>query len=307
MKTSAIIRIVIWALVACLLTGILCVGLAGGLEGFSFGFSDAYRYPHADRYLVGNGQTDDAIHTIDINWVSGTVQLLPADDAVLRWEETCSRSLEDKWRVHYLVENGVLHLQFRETSWLHIGSTPSKDLTVYIPAALTLKECDVENVSGEIRLTDLSPDKADLETVSGNITVQHMTCGKLDMTTVSGQVQAEQVTATTLDTESVSGDIQINGAIQRWDMESVSGNGSLSSAVRPQTVDTETVSGDITLTIPDNDGFLAKLDAPDNHFFCDFPVSSRGEDTWMYKNGGAEFSFDSVSGDITIRQADTAA
>lgn len=299
MKKSAIVRIVIWALVACLLTGILCVGLSGGFQGFSFNFSNTHHYAHAERYQVGSGQTDEAVHTIDINWVAGTVKLIPTDGA-LRWKETSSRALAEKWQVHYLVENGVLHLQFREASWLNIGSTPAKELTVYVPAALSLRELDVENVSGAIAVTDLSPQTADLETVSGDITIQHMTCDELDMTTVSGELTASGLTATSLEGESVSGGMQVDGAVQRWDFDSVSGDGALSTTVCPRKVDAETVSGDITLTIPDNDGFTVDLDAPNKHFVCDFPVSSPEEDTRMYKNGGADFFFDSVSGDIRL-------
>lgn len=306
MKTSAIVRIIIWTLVACLLIAALCVGLTGDLQDLSFGFGDMFRYADAERYETGNGQTDESIHTVDIHWVSGPVSILPTEDDALRWEESSSTRLEDKWQVRYLVDNGVLHLQFRESALFHAGTTPEKALTVYLPSSLSLREITVENVSGDITLTDLAVVDTALETVSGNMRIDGLRGDSLDTATVSGEIRAEQVEMTAVDTESVSGNTRIEGTVHRWSFESVSGEGELVAAVCPQEVDGETVSGDIALTLPDNDGFTVEADGLDKRFECDFPVTAIADGRWEYQNGGADLAFDSVSGRISIRRSTAA-
>ena len=303
MKTSAIIRIVIWSLVACLLISILCIGLAGGFEGFSIGIGTSYSYKDADRYDIGNGQTDgSAIHTIEVNWVSGKVQVESGDGSDIRWEETTKRTLKDSQRVHYLVENGVLKLQFRDSSWFHFGGSPAKELKVTVPADVNLKVLNISSVSGEIGVDGVSVPVTKLDSVSGNMAVRNLQGDTLDLDTVSGGLAASGLVVGTVDAESVSGSLELSGETHNWDWDTVSGSANVTSTVCPQTIDTDSVSGDVTLTLPENDGFTAEYDGSSGDLRSDFPTTGR-KDTYIYKNGGAAFSFESVSGDVKILKA----
>ena len=76
MKTSAVIRIILWSMVVVLLTCILAVGLSGGeLLGrpLPFGFSgvgfsgSGFSYPDAGRYTAGGGSFPaDQVDSIEI-------------------------------------------------------------------------------------------------------------------------------------------------------------------------------------------------------------------------------------------------
>lgn len=305
MKTSAIIRIVIWSLVACLLVSVLCIGLAGGFKGFSIGFGTSYSYEDADRYQIGSGQTDgSAIHTVEINWVRGKVQVQPGGESEIRWDETSNHSLKDSQRVHYLAENGVLKLQFRDSSWFHLGNSPAKELTVTLPAGINVKLLDIDSVSGDIAVDSLTIPTVKLETVSGGITAENIKGDSLDLNTVSGGMNTSGIVMTSVDAESVSGGLTMSGEIHNWDWDTVSGSASLTSAVCPRKIDTDSVSGDVKLTIPDNDGFTANYDGTSGNLRSDFPTTGQ-KDTYIYKNGGASFSFESVSGDVQISRAES--
>ena len=70
----------------------------------------------------------------------------------------------------------------------------------------------------------------------------------------------------------------------------------------PDQITTDTVSGKVTVSIPENDGFCYYKDTLSGKLQCDFSVTQE-EDKGTYKNGKSEFSFHSLSGDITIKKA----
>lgn len=303
MKTSAIIRIVIWSLVACLLVGVLYIGLTGGFNGFSIGFGTSYSYKNADRYQIGSGQTDGSdIHTIEINWARGKVRVQSGEGAAIRWDETSDHALKDSQRVHYLAENGVLKLQFRDSSWFHLGNSPAKELTVTLPAGANVKLLEIDNASGGMALENLTIPVVNLETVSGDITAENIQGDSLDLDTVSGDIKTSGVVMASVEAESISGDFTLSGEIHNWNWETVSGAASLTSAICPREINTDTVSGDIKLAIPENDGFTAHYDGASGNLNSDFPIIGQDE-TYIYKDGSASFSFESVSGDIQILKA----
>ncbi|MGN0493155.1 MAG: DUF4097 family beta strand repeat-containing protein, partial [Acutalibacteraceae bacterium] len=247
MKTSAVIRIVIWSLVAVILTGMLVAGIAlkgtnVGLGDFSIGFS-GNTYADAGSYSIGGGSITEPINAVTVNWVSGKIDISVYDGDTVEVSETAVD--DEDYKLRYKVENGRLTVHSEKSGFsFGIISKPKKELTVKIPRvyAESLKELKINSTSAEIRIDGL--------TVSQSVEID----------TVSGKVTAENLTAASLECDTVSGDIKASGAIESFDLDSTSGCAEIDTSVPLKKLETDTVSGDVTVTIPENCGFQAEFD-----------------------------------------------
>ena len=73
-SASAVVRIVIWSVVFCLLTGLFALAMFReifGHGGISLGFG-GYYYDD-DGFSIGNGTTERTITELNIDWVAGDV------------------------------------------------------------------------------------------------------------------------------------------------------------------------------------------------------------------------------------------
>lgn len=289
-KTSALIRLIASSLVALILIGILLTGILGkGFHfnsNFSFGFGN--HYDNAGDYSAGNGSVAaDTLNDLEINWISGEINILPTDGAEIEIQERSSGNLEKKDKLHYLYRDGKLTIQYKESNtWFNLFSFSSqedKKLEVKIPRRLIsqLSDVRVDSTSADINISDLTTKKLSLDNVSGTVTGKNVT--------VSERV----------DSDTVSGSISMEGSLSNIDSESVSGSCTYISAVTPRSVDMESVSGDITLTLPENSNFKAEYDTVSGDFNCNFSTTNK-EDSVICGDGKNDFDFETVSGDISL-------
>ena len=307
MKTSAIIRIVIWSIVAVALTGVLLVGLSSGF--FEFGgihLGSTFSYADSEHYLIGGNSIDKSeISEIEINWVAGEVEVLSYEGSEVVFAEQAGRSLSQEDRMRFLLRDGKLTIQFSapRTGFRIFSSTPSKRLEVKVPKELAgmLSELEVDAISASVRVQGVSGAKTSIETVSGGIGAADLSGQEIQMETVSGSIKAQNLRASELSTETVSGSTNVTGAFHKAQSNSVSGSVLLESSICPEELEIETVSGAVRVAIPENDGFTARYNTTGGQFACSFPTTGEKKRA-VYKDGGAEFSFSTVSGVISIEQ-----
>ncbi len=279
MKRNAIARLVIWSVAACICLGVLLWGLLA--PGFSLSWNlggwSSYTYKDADQYTVGAGSVDGQVHSLSVNWVSGSVTLRVGDVPAVEIAETPQS--QEKYQVRYLLRDGNLTIRpYASGWWMHM---PTKDLTVTLPAdlAANLNSLHLHTVSAAVTLTDVGAKTMQLDTVSGSLYGTGVTAGRLETDTVSGQVQ-------------------LQGQVDAVEMDTVSGDMILQNARRPEQLSTDAVSGNVYLSFPDSGGFTALWDTVSGQFSSDFQVTL-GK-TMVYGDGSGSFSFDSVSGDVTL-------
>lgn len=266
-KRRAIVRLVVSTIILSALVSILIVGIRSKknpLPFFHFGLGNSY--PHADEYTAGDTSiATERLDEINIDWISGKLQieLYEGDTIELREENSTSLTEEDK--VHSYFHDGVLEIQFRrsELSLFHF-STPNKSLLIQVPKrfyseqSAALNKLEIDNVSANIIVNDLPIRKCNIDTVSG--------------------------------------DIIMNGAVDEWELDSVSGDSHLTSYTTPTDIETDTVSGNVTITVPSDSVFSTEHDSVSGDFTNAFPSTSKG--------GKNHWEFDSTSGDVTINCLD---
>ena len=87
-------------------------------------------------------------------------------------------------------------------------------------------ELNIENVSGDIHLMDLSFNEGQIESVSGNISIVNCHFDELSIETVSGKIESNSlIVEDELSSESVSGSINLNYVMaDSIELESISGD-----------------------------------------------------------------------------------
>ncbi|MCR4594195.1 MAG: DUF4097 domain-containing protein, partial [Clostridiales bacterium] len=99
----------------------------------------------------------------------------------------------------------------------------------------------------------------------------------------------------------VSGRMNITGECDSVSLDTKSGALVFVADKLPSNLSIDSVSGNTNLVIPENDGFEVSFDTVSGHFNAeDFEFDHTGN-VYSYKNAdGADFTFDSVSGDLNI-------
>lgn len=291
MKRNAIARIIIWSLVAVLLTSLLVVGISSSPSSFFSGDWSlggiGVTYKNSALYNVGGGTVTDEFQSIKVNWTNGKINIESYDgeDTVISETEVAEEENKLRWRV----EDGVLKIQ-QMAAGMRFGlkKTPKKTLTVKIPssAAEKLKSVNTDSVSAEVNIIGVAASgKIEIDTVSGGANLKNIKTEKLDIDTVSGSIKAAGE-FTELESDSVSGDVTV-------------------SSVTPlKKLDCDSTSGNIRLTIPKNSGFTLKADTVSGDISCGLPTVSESKNRRVCGDGSADFETDTVSGDLIITSAE---
>ena len=306
MKKGKIAAIVIGSVAAFVLLAVLVVGtvshfLTSRFPEISIGITSE-KYPDSDKYSVGNASVSENINRAEIYWKSGGITVEAYDGETVEISETGAESDSDRMR--YLVSDGKLIIHHSK-SGVTAGMLKNneKSLTVKIPQnmASSLTELRIDSASSSVELSGITlTKKLDIDNVSGEIKLNNITAQTLDIDTASGSVTADGITVDVLKADTVSGDISANGAIRRIESDSASGAVNITTSVLLESAECDSVSGNITLTIPEGNGFTAELDTVSGKFNCDLPVIMRG-DKRIHGDGSAEFEFDTTSADVTVK------
>ena len=261
-KTKAYLRLSISTAILLILTVILAAGIGNGSNSFPFFFFGS-SYPFADKYTAGNTSiAADKLEEIEIDWISGNIQIEPYSGDTIEVEEENSASLSEGDRVHSYYENGILRIQFQKSRRFSFHSiTQNKALLLRIPE----------------KFSSTPLNKVEIDNVSADISVDGM--------------QIKEFSADT-----VSGDVNVKGAVENFETESVSVNSTLTSTVTPREIDSDTVSGDTTITVPADSQFSIDYDSVSGELNNAFPTKSdNNSGKWRFDTVSGDVTINSMS------------
>lgn len=310
-KQSAIVRIVAWSVVAVVLTAMLLLGIKGKLGNIStgrFSISLAQQYRDASKYQAGNASIGgDEVKALEINWLDGTIDVEVYDGDTVEVSETADKSLDESDKLHYYNRDGRLIIQYRKSerkffSWFG-SSDLNKRLLIRIPKATAgaLKDLDIDTISSDSVVSGLTAETMTLDSTSGDFELKGCAAGSLEMDSTSGSLKGDLLKVSGgLEADTTSGNADLKGTFGRVDFDTVSGSLTLDAQNCPERIETDTVSGDVNLILPEGEGFSYEMDSVSGGVNCEFPVTQKGS-KGIYGDGNADFNFDSVSGDVTLK------
>lgn len=250
-------------------------------------FSEYTKYGNSDRYSVGNFEYDtEKINSVEINWISGEINVIRKDGEKLFVEEN-SDNLDNDERVHCYIDNGTLIIHFCKSGYKynHIDDN-YKHLTVYIPDNVDLS---IDGISADISVSDANLDDLDIDTVSGNVDIGNIKVREISVDSVSGDISIESVNAVTFDSESISGSMKFGDVVSSdTDIDTTSGDVRFDS-LKTDTFTADTVSGDIEV---------------ENIVASDISVDSVSGKVRLGISEKAVIKIETVSGSVTLDTID---
>ena len=281
---------------------------------------------------MGDVEFSEKIESLDISWIAGKVNIEIWDDNHVKIVEK-GAGAEHKNLMRSKVENGRLVIQYVESGLRLFERYPEKELTVYLPYVLSesfgelkvesasadilidgtmLDEhgftegkkisfglIDLSTASGDVSLTRVDARSLNVEAAVGSVMIGNHHCSYAEINAVSGKIDIDDCSIEELEIESVSGGVDIfMGRMERGSVDTVSGDVKLECCLSsPFMLEVDSVSGDVELIIPrDEDGFTADFESVSGKMIWNGGSGNR----YTYGNGNAKYSFESVSGDVTI-------
>lgn len=291
MKRNAASRIVINIAVITVLTAILICGITNnGILGNSiFNIGNFINMGNTNDYSTKPIKLlPDEINSVEINWISGEINICPSNDEYFRAEDDYNGNKE-KLKLCWKLEEKTLKIAFGKSSKFGFWNNhKDKKLDVYIPEVSLSKinELEIDTVSSDINI-DFSESELNIK--------------ELEIDTTSGNTSITGVSSLSVNIDSVSGGISYHGKAEKISVDSVSGDTELLFDTLPLKGKFDSISGSVKLSIFGEDSFSADFSSVSGKFKCDLPTTNHG-DKYIYGEGKSDLSFESVSGDVIINQ-----
>lgn len=281
MKTSAIIRIIVFSLTIVILLTVMIAGIA--MNGVRFHFA-TFGIPGGTVASEGS-VTADQIRELQIEWVSGSVTIQTGDTDTITFRETGAS--DEKDTMVWKQTGDKLQIQFQKPRvWFGFSfgtdADSSKDLVITVPDHWDAQGLQITSVSAEVSVEGITASSLDLENVSAHCRLTDCTVQELQIQTVSGAVD-------------------VTGAVNDICVETVSADCTLTLAYGTSELDVDSVSGDLILYFPSSQGFTAELDTVSGEITTAFSTTMENG-THTHKDGSCKIEASSVSGDIIIER-----
>ena len=285
MKRNAIIRVIGWSITLVVLLSLLVGGLIYFLP-YQQGqptaeVVDATEFPiefPADS--LNYGTSADDIRSIQIDWVSGNIQIQPADIDHIRVSETAAHANTEAMLCRK--EGDTLKISYRRSNIASLKGIGTKDLTVQVPKDWACRKLEIDAASPRISVHGLAVDEISLDTASGEIRLEGCTLGKVDADTASGN-------------------LYLTGALENLEYDSASGSLEAELDNVPSEISMDTASGSLTLKLPKDAGFTVEMDTLSGKFQSDFETIQKGG-RYLHGDGACEIEMESMSGSVAIHQ-----
>lgn len=195
-------------------------------------FMKYIEYDNKDLYhVIGTyGEQYQAVTSIDISWVKGKVNIVESEEYdYLTIIEKTNEVYSEKYLCHVYneQESSSLFIKYCE-SGISLPNTYSKNLEVYVPSSMPMKNINIYLSTSSLNLSDISVETLSIKNVSGTVNVSSITASSLSYDGVSGAFTCV-----------------ISDIIKDIDIAQVSGKTilSLPSSIKGYQIDVSTVSG----------------------------------------------------------------
>lgn len=268
MKRNAIVRIILYSLVALLLIALLIVGIVR--DGFSFSWSAG------SGTVVENEASVDAaqVKGIQINWAVGDVDIQTGDVTQITFRESASGEIEEL--MTYRLKNGILELNYSKGN-IHIGvnAMEQKDLLVIVPRDWVCQELSIDGAGLDITVEGLTIQEMEIDGADANLNFT----GNLGELSINGA-------DTSLD---------FSGSLKELSIDGASCQAKLDCTTAPDSISMDGMDCDLEITLPGNAGFQATLDGLD----CELRCSESGN-AHFYGNGHCKIDVSGMACHVEI-------
>ena len=265
------------------------------------GCSIYYTYKDADQYKHGSGEITEEINRLDIEWLQGEVQVLPAPEGVenVILEETISQTVSKNVEVHYVVEGKTLKVRYAKSGEALLVML-RKNLKIYVPNKLLSME--IESESADVRIGKVETEDCVIRVASGDgridgmVVTRHMACEFL-----SGNLRGSANCAGA-DLEFKTGDGMIDfssTSCRNFSVVIARGDVTLTFDECPASGGFEMAGGKMSLYLPAESDFTLTMEVLAGGLNTDFAYEKDGKH-YVFGEGTSRFDARAASGSVNI-------
>lgn len=265
-------------IVLIILLGALVLGAIG------FGGCSSWRYGIIGGSEMGSANVEAAsVKNLTVKWASGAVDVHVVDGGdSIELIETAPRGLTKTQEMRWTLNGDTLTVD--SGSWFSCFMLGRKDLEVRIPESYAQKlgSVRIDGASGDYGVSDLGCEELDLKLASGDVDAHGLTANKVRIDVASGNLDVRGRFADSVNVRTASGETWI-----------------VCEEVCPRTVDADLASGVVSVAVPQDSGFTAKVTKASGQFSSAFPLAQSGNE-YVAGDGSARFDIRLASGAFRI-------
>ena len=231
-----IIRVSLLAVLAAALVLSLCGCSGPGVEVGPV-------YGNAGKYTAGDAVLTDPVDSIDVEWSRGNVELAYSEGSEITLSEQSETELTDEIRLHWWVDGSTLRVHYAASGQIITGKL-EKNLTLTLPAGLSLSSLKISATSGEVNVQDTVAESVELNVSSGMISAG-LQADDVKLDSTSGTVSVNVNARNTVEINTTSGKISATVQAGEIKAESTSGRVSLTQSGASDKIELHTTSGNI--------------------------------------------------------------
>lgn len=298
-KGKQIALITTWSIIGIAAVAVMAWAASGGsiLKWFAsrFGGGEAV-------HVIGTTRITEEIRSLDIDWTSGGVKLVPSEgDEIVITEKAAEPDREQ--RLIQTVRDGVLEIDCKNGKRFFFFGWVQNNTVLEI--TLPRKQYDrivLDATSGKYDLSGIKAGELSAKLTSGRILLDGTSSDTADIRITSGTISGTGIETGSLDVVVTSGTLDLEGRIRGIGLKMTSGNAKVRTQVTPDRLDAKVTSGNMTFWIPDTAGFSVDVHKTSGNFDTDFALSTSG-DRHTFRDGGPQYNLSSTSGNIHLYTA----
>lgn len=285
MRTNAIIRIILYSIAILILISILATALLLNTFVINTDWDTVFTSENSGTVTSVGSVPADSIRDIQIEWAAGTITIMPGDVGEITFSDTAG--LAEKDQMIWSQKGDKLLIQFCKPRIIFgISIDAPKDLKIIVPRGWNCDELDIDAVSADVN-------------------IQNMTIQAMDFDSASGTCTFTDCHLNILDVDTASGDINFSGTLSELDCDAASATCTMRLTNCPKRMDADMASGDLRLTLPENCGFTVNLESLSGDFTSEFPTATK-DGRYVHGDGSCIIQVSAMSGNIVINKGSAA-
>ena len=333
MNKSKILVVALIVVLLCLAGG--SYSIFGGKVSIGLGLA---AFANSDKYTIGDTEINSTVENLEIDWVSGKVNIEYHAGSGVSVSEVANRSTSEDEKLRWWMDGTTLRIKYAKPQLVSFNNL-KKTLTVSLPEGIVLKNVDIDTTSADIGVPSMTADEIKFDTTSGDVNAV-ITAKKLSASSTSGDLNVRQdsdintahfsstsgalaftvPSAEKISMESTSGDISVTVPRTVGDLNLDSTSGSIkpdiantdkakfsstsgditATLVSFKDLNVDVTSGDVTLKLPEISGFTLDLDARPSKLKSSLAMVKKGDDQYVFGDGSARLRVSTTSGDVHI-------
>lgn len=279
MKTSAIVRIVIYSILTVALVIALIIGIGFGYFRLHKTGTVTESVITSAEYISTSIFSAGKVQSMDISWVAGSIYFEIGEGEDISIHEVTNDS---KHPMVIEASGSTLKIQDREDN-KHFSiqhSAEVKDLYITVPADWFCETVKIASASSELQMNGI-------------------TAKSLEIDTASGAAHLNDCDIQCIEMNSASGDLFFTGSLNELEMNGASASAVITAKNHPKSLSINGMSGNMDLTLPEDCGFTLEKESLSGKVNIDFETRTN-DGRHIYGDGACQITLDGVSASVSV-------